>query len=88
MYIVTERITGCDLREACCSHENVYECDVADYIYKIAKALHHCHEQGIIHRDIKPANILVDGDCRTKICDFGIARGALIETKNISENQV
>src|SRR5262249_46093476 len=27
---------------------------------KVARALHHAHEQGLLHRDVKPANILVD----------------------------
>jgi non-specific serine/threonine protein kinase/serine/threonine-protein kinase len=41
---------------------------------KIAEAVHHAHQQGVIHRDLKPGNILVDSTGQPKILDFGVAR--------------
>ena len=43
-------------------------------LYNILCSLNFVHSANVIHRDIKPANLLVDVDCRVKICDFGLSR--------------
>ncbi|MCD6250623.1 MAG: protein kinase [candidate division Zixibacteria bacterium] len=47
---------------------------IAQMISQVCAALEYAHERGIVHRDIKPANIMVLGDYRIKVMDFGIAR--------------
>jgi serine/threonine protein kinase len=53
--------------------------EVARIVTGVASALDYAHKQGLLHRDVKPANIMMthlddDGEQRTLLTDFGIAR--------------
>ncbi len=43
---------------------------------EIASGLEAAHKKDIVHRDIKAANVMMDGDGRAKILDFGLAQTA------------
>jgi hypothetical protein len=45
-----------------------------ELVRDVALALHHGHEHGVIHRDVKPQNILVDGQGRPRLTDYGLAK--------------
>jgi eukaryotic-like serine/threonine-protein kinase len=52
------------------------------WIADVALALGLAHRKGIIHGDVKPANILISGDGRIKLTDFGMARLASRDLKD------
>jgi WD40 repeat protein len=63
---LAERTARPDLRPA--------ERDCGVLMSKIARAVHHAHERGVLHRDLKPGNIIVDGCGEPHLVDFGLAK--------------
>ena len=53
---------------------------ILDIAIKVAEGLSFAHRSGIIHRDLKPANILLGGNGRVCLADFGLARSVFNDT--------
>lgn len=43
-------------------------------VMQVADAVAHAHRHLVVHRDIKPGNVMVDGEGRVVLLDFGISR--------------
>ncbi len=72
-YIVSELLEGETLRERLAAGALPVR-KALEYAVQIAQGLAAAHEKGIVHRDLKPENVVVTGDGRVKILDFGLAK--------------
>ncbi|RLN23231.1 mitogen-activated protein kinase 16 [Panicum miliaceum] len=50
------------------------------FLYQMLRGMKYIHAANVFHRDLKPKNILVNSDCKLKICDFGLARVSFNDT--------
>lgn len=78
LYFVMERVEGVPLERAFDSlgdpDDPAVRRRVVELVLPVVRAIDFAHRRGVIHRDLKPGNVLVDGDGRPRVVDFGIAR--------------
>ncbi|MBD0689958.1 hypothetical protein BG452_07080 [Streptomyces sp. CBMA123] len=73
-YLVMEYVLGRDLAEIIGEGRRFTEQEVVSIAVQICDVLEYTHAVPVIHRDIKPANLMLTGDQRVIVLDFGVAR--------------
>ena len=72
-YYVMEHVDGLSLDERVAPGTGDIR-DTLTLIASVADVVNSAHERGVLHRDLKPSNILVDGEGRVRLLDFGLAK--------------
>ena len=78
-FLAMELLPGPTLAERIRRNGNIPYPEAIAYGIQVASALKHATIFDLIHADIKPANLILAGEGRVKISDFGLARMQKIE---------
>jgi serine/threonine protein kinase/tetratricopeptide (TPR) repeat protein len=73
LFIVSDFVDGISLAEFLLSRR-LSAHESATFCRKVAGALEHAHEKGVIHRDLKPSNIMLPREGQPQVMDFGLAK--------------
>lgn len=71
-YVVSQFMSGGDLATLM-KHKRFSHGEAAEMVARIAEALGHAHQNGLVHRDVKPGNVLIDEHGEPLVADFGLA---------------
>jgi serine/threonine protein kinase len=59
--------------------------EALDIVIKLAQALDHAHQKGVIHRDLKPSNVMMCPSSGPTVIDFGLAKQTTKRDQKLTE---
>jgi serine/threonine protein kinase/Flp pilus assembly protein TadD len=87
IYIVSDFVKGVSLKDRLAVNLMGMR-ESSELCIKVAGALAHAHEKGVIHRDLKPANIMLDDHQEPYVMDFGLAKRETGEITMTMDGQI
>ena len=84
-YFAMEFVEGRTVQETIDEEGTFGEKQAIMVALKVAAALGHAWDRGLVHRDIKPGNIVLTGDGQVKITDLGLAKYTLEDDISLTD---
>ena len=72
-FLTMEYVDGESLRAILAHKKRLSVSETCRILVSVCEGAHAAHEAGIVHRDLKPDNVMIAGDGRVVVTDFGIA---------------
>jgi eukaryotic-like serine/threonine-protein kinase len=76
-YIAMQYLEGSTLKQLV--DAGLEPAEAVGLIRQVLEGARFAHRHGVVHRDLKPQNVIVDGDGKATVTDFGIARAGVSE---------
>jgi len=73
VYLAMEFVNGLTLDTWLKEHAPTWA-KILEVFLAVGEGLAAAHAAGLVHRDVKPENIMISGDGRVRVMDFGLAR--------------